>query len=291
MSNLNFPSSRPIGGTGPLKAVSGIGQVVPAQSAQQAASARVAQSPSARAGESSQLHMAAQEMESHVTQALEQSPVLNDEQAPLIDLEHLDAPPEEQEELETPEPEAEGENFEPIEFAEAEAPEEPEDKEAGQDSEGGEGGADPLESYLAAELKLYLEDREIPARRLSHLLKNAQEEERPREAATAVACEALLGGLARSQPNLSQRGAFTGLKGVYLGKSFGLLSLTNPAQLQPFTQALRKALARPDLDFMLLDLEKLQPQHQTYVLKTLPASGARPQQVLVFLGAGKCQWN
>lgn len=282
MSNINLPPSTPsvgnVRGTAPLSA--------PQTPTTAQAPGRAAEAPGRAASGGAPVHMAAEEMEKHIDQALESSPVLNDEEAPLIDLEHLDSPPDlEEDDTEVPEGEAEVEEFEAISLETPDEAEESDDK----DSEGEGGGAEAADSYLAAELRRYQQDRETPARRHAHLVKNAQGEDRPREAAAAVACESALGGLAR--PQQGSAGAFVGLSGAYTGKSFGVLGLANPAQLQPFVQALRKALARPDLDYLLLDLEKLPAQHQGYVLKTLPAAGAKPQQVLIWLAGGKVQWS
>jgi hypothetical protein len=239
--------------------------------------------PAGRSQAGAPVHMASEEMEKHIDEALDKSPVLNDEEAPLIDLEHLDAPAEE-DELEAPEGEAE--DFEAIELEAVEVSQKeevPDDSE--REAEGGAAG----ESRLAEELRRYQQDRSIPAKRHAHLIPNAQGEDRPREAMAAVACEGLVGGLAR--PESRHPGAFVGLAGSYMGKSFGVLGLANPGQIQPFIQALRKALARPDLEYMLLDLEKLPASHQGLVLKNLPACGAKPQRVLLWTGPGKVNWN
>lgn len=286
MSNINLPSqgssaAGPVRGTAPL---------TPTQAAQAITSTSATRGASPLPGRSevvgAPVHMAAEEMEKHIDQALESSPALTDDQAPLIELGHLDAPPED-DEIEVPEGEGEADDFEAISLdgnPEAEEEDKTGDKEEG---EGG-GGTGTTENYLASELRRYQQDRDNPAKRSQHLLRNHQGEDRPREALTAVACETILGGLARP---LAGSGAFIGLAGAYQGKQFGQLGLANPAQLQPFIQALRKAISRPDLDHLLLDFEKLPAQHQSYILKTLPATGAKPQQLLIWLGGDKLQWS
>ncbi|MEZ0372252.1 MAG: hypothetical protein ACAI44_24400 [Candidatus Sericytochromatia bacterium] len=257
--------------------------------------ATAAPAPAARQGLRPQpaaapVHLAAEEMERHINEALEQSPVLTKEEAPLIDIAHLDAPPEDVQDLDpdTDVPEPEDEGFETVEFAEVDAKEDPY-AESEDDGMAEGSGPDAEASYLAQELKIYQQDAALPAKRQTHLLKDHQGSERPGAAALAVACEAAVGGLARTLPVMP--GDFVGLAGDWLGKSFGVLAFTNPNQLQAFVQELRQALARSDRDCWLLDLARVPATHQGYVLKTLPSCGARPRQVLIWLGQGKRQWN
>lgn len=234
--------------------------------------------------------MAAEEMERHVSEALEDSPVFTDEQAPVIDPADLDNQPVAQDDAEVPEADS-SEGMEGLEFQEVEIEEE-EDPYASSDEEGEREKAESneLEDYLGEELKAYQRDKAVPAKRQARLLKDRDgRNERPGAAALATACEGEFGGLARTLPGMA--GDFIGLAEAYRGQIFGVLALTNPAQMQGFLQEVRKTASRSDLSFCLLDLSRIPAPHQAHVLKNLPACGVRPRTALIWLGPGKRQWN
>ncbi|PKL76147.1 MAG: hypothetical protein CVV27_11760 [Candidatus Melainabacteria bacterium HGW-Melainabacteria-1] len=280
MSNsLNFSagaaaSLRQAQATGGVKAVAAPTTPKPTEAAP-APAARQAQRPVPVAAP---VHMNGEEMERHVHEALERSPVLNEEQAPLIDLAHLDAPAEDEAEI----PEAEADDFDVVEFAgpEPEPAAEAADEDGSRAATGGGG------DYLAEELKLYQRDSSQPARRQAHLLPDHSGAEKPRSAAVAVGCESTVGGLARSLQGM--RGDFVGLAGHWRGKAFGVRGAGQPAQVQPLLKQLRAEL--PNIDYILLDLEKLPPVYQGQVIKTLATLGAKPQQIMVWQGQGNCHW-
>src|SRR5262249_32005276 len=148
------------------------------------------------------------EMVRHISDALEQSPVLSDNQAPLIDPEHLDHPPDlEAQEEATYAPEPEEEPFEAVAFTAPDKSESPaiKDEDKGK-AKTGSG------NYLADELKIYQRDKAVPAKRQAHLLCDAEgQNQRPGAAALATACEGQVGGLARALPGM--QGDFVGLSG------------------------------------------------------------------------------
>lgn len=247
------------------------------------------------ASPASPVHMAAEEMERHVSEAIEDSPVLNDDQAPIIDTGHLDNPPvQDDDDIDVPEGEPE-DDFEPAEFQEVEVEEEEaesrSDEDDGGGSEGGEGQGDrELLAYIAEELKAYQRDKVVPAKRQARLLRDRDgRNERPGPAALAAACESAFGGLARTLPGMP--GDFIGLADQYRGQLVGVHALTNPANLQGFMQELKRVLDRGEVAYLLLDISRIPGPHQAQLLKHLPAVGARPQRVMMLLGAGRKQWN
>lgn len=243
----------------------------------------------------SPVHMAAEEMERHVSEAIEDSPVLKDDQAPIIDTDHLDNPPvqDDPDDIDLPEGEPE-DDFEPTEFQEVEVEEEEEtesrsDEDEGGGSEAGESDRELL-AYIAEELKVYQRDKVVPAKRQARLLKDRDgRNDRPGPAALAAACESAFGGLARTLPGMP--GDFIGLVDQYRGKLVGVHALTNPANLQGFMQELKRVLERGEVAYLLLDISRIPAPHQAQVLKNLPAVGAKPQRVMMLLGAGRKQWN
>lgn len=239
-------------------------------------------------GGAAPVHMAAEEMERHVSDALEDSPVLTDSQAPVIDPELLDAPADE-----IDEPQFEGDDFETVEFAEnepADTAEDPEEARTDADGQSGREADSELEAYLVEELKAYQRDKALPAKRQARLLKDRDGRgENPLLARLATACEGGLGGLARSLPGMPAE--LLGLAGDYRGSLFLLQAPAAPAQLQGLPQQLRQHLSRAEIGYVLLDLGRIPPAHQLPLIKALNAQGVPPKTVLCLLGPGKSQWN
>ncbi|PIQ23231.1 hypothetical protein COW36_18955 [bacterium (Candidatus Blackallbacteria) CG17_big_fil_post_rev_8_21_14_2_50_48_46] len=253
------------------------------------------------------VHMAEDEMQAHIEQALSDSPVLNDQEAPLIDPEHLDAAPEEvaestevkateeseasneSEELEETEEGAEAEEEAELEAPEMDAPEEAEDyldQESESENEAGE-PSENLADYLKEELYKFQKDRLLPDKRLAHLIVQAG---RSRKVEVAVAIETQIGGLAAVLAGM--RGDFIFLSGTNAGSVIDHIGVARnqPFIFQAFRQALLNHLSLPQIDCVLLDLEFVPLAQRPAVLAVLKEKPAS-KKILVFQGPGKLLWK
>lgn len=261
------------------------------------------------------VHMAAEEMEAHVAEALEQSPAFEEDQAPLIDPSHLDEMPEEV-------PEAEGELEGPAETAEAEESEEAdeiegegeveeaeskeieaaeteeaeEESESGEKGEGeGEGESDSeaaehspdhekLKHYLESELARYQREKDQPTQRFVYL---AGQAERSRKAQVAAALEAKIGGLAPVLPGMP--GDFIALAGALKGRVIDHIGVAKnqPFQAPAFKQALLSHLTASGIDRVLLDLEHVPPLQRPALLALLKTP--KSHATWVYLSSGQIQ--
>ncbi|MGE3726760.1 MAG: hypothetical protein AB7I41_14465 [Candidatus Sericytochromatia bacterium] len=250
------------------------------------------------------VHMAAEEMETHVAEALAQSPAFEGDQAPLIDPAHLDEMPEPEFEADLEAETAETEENEEIE-GEGEV-EEPESKEieaaeteeAEEESESGEKGeseseseqdspatdSDTLARYLASEGERYLREKGLQAQRFVYLAGPA---ERSRKAQVAAVLEVKLGGLAPVLPGMA--GDFIGLSGAFKGLILDHIGVApNQAfQAQAFKQALLNHLKAPGIDRVLLDLEYVPPLQRPALLALLKTPQAHP--TWVYLSSSQIQ--
>ncbi len=252
------------------------------------------------------VHLAAEEMEAHVAEALEKSPAFEGDQAPLIDPSHLDEMPEpefeaelegpseseESEESEEIEAEGEVEEAESKEIEAAEAEETEEESESGekgggeseQESQTDQPQTDPLKRYLESELERYQREKGQQAQRFVYL---AGQAERSRKAQVAAVLEAKIGGLAPVLPGMA--GDFIALSGAYTGLILDHIGVAqNQAfQLAAFKQALLNHLKAPGIDRVLLDLEYVPALQRPALLALLKTPNAHP--CWVYLSASQIQ--
>ncbi len=252
------------------------------------------------------VHLASEEMEAHVAEALEKSPAFADDQAPLIDPSHLDEMPEpefevelegpseseESEDSEEIEAEGEVEEAESKEIEAAEAEETEEESESGdkgegeseQESQTDQAHTDQIKRYLVSELERYQREKGQQAQRFVYL---AGQAERSRKAQVAAILEAKIGGLAPVLPGMA--GDFIALSGAHTGLILDHIGVAqNQAfQLAAFKQALLNHLKAPGIDRVLLDLEYVPALQRPALMALLKTPNAHP--CWVYLSASQIQ--